>query len=124
MGVFILVLGGAYFLYKYIEEEKGMGKKGGLIAVGTAAAVLIMLTLSYQAGNTFDSSEIDTVVEIAFSRALLFSAVVAVVGGIAGLDQKDWIRELPKSILATFLFTFVIHLILGFIFDWFFAVTR
>ena len=111
MGVFIFLIGGAYLLYKYVEEEKGMGKKGGWIAVAVAFGILTLLMIVGKANGGFDFIVQDSIL----GMALVYPAIIVIFGGgtglILGMNDKDFLKSLPEIMFISYIILAVIGIV-------------
>lgn len=108
MGVFIFVIGGAYLLYKYVEEEKDLGKKGGYKTLAIAAFVAALFVAIYRVDPDFSFLHPDTVIGTAFMFASILTIGGGVILAILGMNDKQLMSDLPKFLVAKFIVLFVI----------------
>ena len=122
MGVFIFLIGGAYLLYKYVEEEKGMGKKGGWTAVAVAFGILTLFMVVGKANNGFDFLVQDGLI----GMILVYPAIPVLlgIGGTGlflGMNDKEFLKSLPKIMLGIYIIFVAIFAVLVTILELFFS---
>ena len=115
MGIFIFLIGGAYFLYKYVEEEKGMGKKGGWTAIIIASIVALISVFIYRNDPDFSFMHPDGVIGAALMFASILTAGSGIVGSILGMNDKEFLKDFSKFLVVKFIVIFVLSVIVGYI---------
>lgn len=112
MGAFIFLIGGAYLLYKYVEEEKGMGKKGGWTAVAVAFGILTLLMIVGKVNNGFGFLVQDSIL----GMALVYPAIIVIlgIGGTGlflGMNDKEFLKSLPEIMFGIYIILAVIGIV-------------
>ena len=103
MGAFIFLIGGAYLLYKYVEEEKGMGKKGGWTAVAVAFGILTLLMIVGKVNNGFDFLVQDSILGMALG--------IGGTGLFLGMNDKEFLKSLPEIMFGIYIILAVIGIV-------------